>query len=1072
MRPSARAFAFFFSFLITAGGAQLYGQAADPAPGSPVGLPPSATRPGRDPNQPIDEEYTRKIREYTTEPFFLSSLVDYLPASATVPTPKAVLGDIAGARNNLPYSKEVYTYMRMLAKATPRVRAYSIGTTEEGREMIAVAVASESLFTNLDRNKANLAKLADPRSINMDDAEAARIVEQTTPVYYITGTIHSPESGAPTALMELAYRLAVDESPYIRNIRDHLITLITPVVEVDGRDRQVDLFRWKMAHPGETAPPLLYWGHYVAHDNNRDAMALTLKLSQNVLDTYLEWKAQVLHDLHESVPYLYDNTVGDGPYNAWLDPLLTNEWQMIGWNNVQEMTRLGMPGVFTHGNFDTWSPGYLMFMAATHNGISRLYETFGNGGTAETVERTLSPTETSRTWYRQSPPLPKVKWSLRNNNNYEETGLLVSLSYFANNRQQFLENFYEKSKRSVLKARTEGPAAYILPADDRRPGAQAELLRILQKQHVEISRATSAFSVLVPVPRPRTPPTSSAPSGARPADSLRRTDSLHVAGGVRPADKPPVADSTRRGDSSRVADSLRSATTPFDTLPLSVQRTELRQFATGSYIIRMNQPYSRIADALLDYQYWSPSDPQRTPYDDTGWTFPESFSVRSVRVTDPRVLAVPMETVTGEIKAPGGITGNGTVFAINHNADNALATLRYRIKDADFQIAEQPFEAAGQKFGRGSFIVRRISRGDLDKAARELGLKVYALDAAPSIPLHPARAPRVAIMHTWISTQTEGWWRQAFDFLHIPYTYISTQDAAVDGNLNAKYDVIIFPPGGGSPQTIVAGLPMWRNPMPWKKTELTPNMVVDQTDDIRPGLGLRGVDNLSTFVKNGGVLVTVENTADMAVTFGLASGVSLNTAARLHVVGSLLRIKVMDDASPLAYGIRDSLAVYSDDGSSFSVTNVLGTRGGRFPDSVTARPTGRGTADDVDAPQGRFPLDPRNDVAQRRPVQPWQAAPVTDEQLRNPLAIIPPALRPRVILRFADQRDLLASGLLDGSDVAQRPVVVDVPLAKGHVILFANNPVYRGETIGSYFLVFNALLNFDHLDTGRKLDQR
>jgi len=936
---------------------------------------------------------------------------------------------------------------------------------------------------NLDRNKANLAKLSDPRTINMDDAEAARLVTQTTPVYYITGTIHSPESGAPTALMELAYRLAVDESPYIRNIRDHLITLITPIVEVDGRDRQVDLFRWRMAHPGETAPPLLYWGHYVGHDNNRDAMALTLKLSQNVLDVYLDWKAQVLHDLHESVPYLYDNTVGDGPYNAWLDPILTNEWQMIGWNNVQEMTRLGMPGVFTHGNFDTWSPGYLMFMAATHNGISRLYETFGNGGTAETVERTLSPTETSRTWYRQSPPLPKVKWSLRNNNNYEQTGLLVSLSYFANNRQQFLENFYEKSKRSILKARVEGPAAYILPADDRRPGAQAELLRILQKQHVEISRATAPFSVLVPVPRPRTPPSPNAPSGDRPADSLKRTDTTRVADRprvadtLRVADRPRVADSARVADRPRVGDSARADTikppiTPFDTLPLSVQRTELRQFPSGSYIIRMDQPYSRIADALLDYQYWSPSDPQRTPYDDTGWTFPENFAVRSVRVTDPKVLAVPMESVTGEIKAPGGVVGSGTVFAINHNADNALATLRYRLRDADFQIAEQPFEAAGQKFGRGSFIVRRISSGDLDKVARELGLKVYALDAAPSVPVHPARAPRVAIMHTWISTQTEGWWRQAFDFLHIPYSYISVQNAAADPNLNAKYDVIIFPPGGGSPQSIVAGLPMWRNPMPWKKTALTPNMGIDETDDIRPGLGLKGVDNLSTFVKNGGVLVTVENTAEMAVTFGLASGVSLNTAGRLHVVGSLLRSKVVDDASPLAYGIRDSLALYSDDGSSFSVTNVLGARGGRFADSATARATGRGTADDVDAPQGRLPLDPRNDVARRKPVEPWQAAPVTDEQLRNPLAVIPPALRPRVVLRFSDQRELLASGLLDGSDVAQRPVVVDVPLAKGHVILFANNPIYRGMTIGSYFLVFNALLNFDRLDTGRKLDQR
>ena len=1007
----------------------------------------SATRPGRDPRQPIDEEYTRKIKEYTTEPFFLSPLVDYLPASATVPTPKAVLGDIAGARNNLPYSKEVYTYMRMLAKATPRVKVYSIGTTEEGREMIAVAVASDSLMANLEQNKANLAKLADPRSIGMDDGEAARLVTQTTPVYYITGTIHSPESGAPTALMELAYRLAVDESPYVKNIRDHLITLITPIVEVDGRDREVDLFRWHMAHPGETAPPLLYWGHYVAHDNNRDAMAMTLKLSENVMNTYIDWKAQVLHDLHESVPYLYDNTVGDGPYNAWLDPLLTNEWQMIGWNNVQEMTRLGMPGVFTHGNFDTWSPGYLMFMAATHNGISRLYETFGNGGTAETLERTLSPTETSRTWYRQNPPLPRVKWSLRNNNNYEQTGLLVSLNYFANNRQQFLENFYEKSKRSVLKPHMEGPAAYILPADERRPGAQAELLRILQKQHVEISRATSPFSVMVPVPRPRPTPPST--------------------GGA-----PGSTDSTRRTDSARVADTLRMPASAFDTLPLSVQRTEMRQFPAGSYIIRMDQPYSRIADALLDYQYWSPSDPQRTPYDDTGWTFPENFAVRSVRVTDPKVLSAPMETVSGEITAPGGVIGSGAVFAINHNADNALATLRYRLKGADFQIAEQPFESAGQKFGRGSFIIRRVSAGDLDKATRELGIKAYALSASPSVPSHPARAPRVAIMHTWVSTQTEGWWRQAFDFLHIPYSYISTQDAAKDPNLNAKYDVILFPPGGGSPQSILAGLPMWRNPMPWKKTELTPNMGIDETDDIRPGLGGNGVNNLVTFVKNGGVLVTVENTAEMAVTFGLASGVSVNNPPRLHVVGSLLRTRVVDDASPLAYGIRDSLAVYSDDGSSFSITNVLGTRGGRFADSSTARPTGRGTADELDLPQGRAPLDPRFDVPQRRPLQPWQAAPVTDEQMRNPLSVIPPALRPRVVLRFADQRELLASGLLDGSDVAQRPVVVDVPLAKGHVVLFANNPMYRGETIGSYFLVLNALLSFDRLDTGRKLDPR
>ena len=129
-------------------------------------------KPGRDPNQPVDEEYTRKIREYTTEPYFSSPLVDYLPASQTVPTPKAVIGDIAGAPGKLPYTADVNRYMHMLEKASPRVRVYSIGTSEEGREMIAVAVASEKLLAQLDENRARLAKLADPRTINLDVSEA------------------------------------------------------------------------------------------------------------------------------------------------------------------------------------------------------------------------------------------------------------------------------------------------------------------------------------------------------------------------------------------------------------------------------------------------------------------------------------------------------------------------------------------------------------------------------------------------------------------------------------------------------------------------------------------------------------------------------------------------------------------------------------------------------------------------------------------------------------------------------------------------------------------------------------
>ncbi len=988
---------------------------------------PGDIRPGPAPGQPIDSAYSKKIRQYTTEPFFLSPLVDYLPASGTVPTPQAVLGDIAGAPNILPYSADVYRYLRMLEKASPRVKVFSIGRTEENREMIAVAVASDSLIAHLEGNRAKLAQLADPRTIQMNDAQAMQLEESATPIYYITGTIHSPEAGAPTALMELAYRLAVDESPYIQNIRNHLITLITPVVEVDGRDRQVDLFRWHLAHPNDTWPNLVYWGHYVAHDNNRDAMGLTLKLSQNVLATFVDQKAQLIHDLHESVPYLYDNTVGDGPYNAWLDPLLTNEWQLIGWNNVQEMTRFGMPGVFAFGQFDTWSPGYLMFMAATHNGVSRLYETFGNGGSAETLERTLSPTETARTWWRQNPPLPRVKWSLRNNNNYEETGILVSLSYIANNRVKTLQNFYERAKRSILKPRNEGPAAYVFPGGSPRPGAQAALLRILQKQYVEISQATTPFTVKIQAPRPR--------------------------GGAS-------RDSAAARDSSAKRDSV-------------VTRT----FPAGSYLVRMDQPYSRIADALLDYQYWSPDDPQKTPYDDTGWTFPEGFGVEAVRVTDTTVLAATMETVKGEIRALGGIVDTvrtGRVFAINANGDNGLAILRYRLKDADIQAAEEPFEAAGRKFNRGSLLIRNAAAASLDQLGKELGLSAYALDQAPGVKTHPVRAARIAILHTWIGTQTEGWWRQAFDLMGIPYSYISVQTVAATPDLNARYDVILFPPAGGNPQSIVSGLPMWRNPMPWKKTAETPNIgVIDQTDDIRPGLGWQGLQNLQQFVSRGGVLVTAENTTSFAIQYGFTSGVAANPAGRSRVVGSLLRSRLADNASPITYGVPDSLAVFSDDGQSLTVGNTLSGRGGSRFGEAEGRPTGRGTSDDPDVPQGRPALAPEFQAPTPPKVDPWQAAPLTNEQLRNPIGIIPPEQRPRVALRFSGQKDLLVSGLLQGgSELAERPVVVDVPRDKGHVVLFTINPIYRGETVGSYALVLNTIMHFDNLNAGRKLDEK
>src|SRR5262249_6707607 len=179
--------------------------------------------------------------------------------------------------------------------------------------------------------------------------------------------------------------------------------------------------------------------------------------------------------------------------------------------------------------------------------------------------------------------------------------------------------------------------------------------------------------------------------------------------------------------------------------------SEPRPFPAGSFLVRMDQPYSRVADMLLDYQYWSPNDPQRRPYDDTGWTFGELFGVQVVRVSDRKVLEVPVERVR-DVRAPGGVTGSGSIFAVDHNAEAALATLRYRFKDASIEAAEEPFEAGGRKYRRGAFVIKNVPSGDLQSAAAELGLSIQALPSAPKVATHPVRAPRVALVHTWLTT--------------------------------------------------------------------------------------------------------------------------------------------------------------------------------------------------------------------------------------------------------------------------------------------------------------------------------
>jgi hypothetical protein len=330
---------------------------------------------------------------------------------------------------------------------------------------------------------------------------------KTKPIYTISGGLHSGELGPPEMLMELAYRLATEDSPLIQKIRDNVIVAIMPVVDPDGRDRSID---WYYAHNIDITDytkmsQVPYWGKYIKHDNNRDINYSAMG-NQNFLRWYLQWHPEIIHDLHESVPFLYVYS-GQAPQNPLWNPIVYGELPMLSNWDMTQLTRYGMPGVWTHGYVDAWSPGYVAQMATNHNALMRFYEIFGNAG-ATTMERTVTQTNpailgsggrfgnlSKREWYRPDPPYKTVLWSMRDNTNYAETGVLTSLQFVSNFPQQMLDEFYVKSRDAVSAGTKDAPYGYIVPANQEDMTRVAFVIHILRMQGIEVGRAKAAVKL-------------------------------------------------------------------------------------------------------------------------------------------------------------------------------------------------------------------------------------------------------------------------------------------------------------------------------------------------------------------------------------------------------------------------------------------------------------------------------------------------------------------------------------------------------------------------------------------------
>lgn len=906
--------------------------------------------------QPQDEDFARDVKAWTTRPEFLSPLVDHLPRVPGVPTPREILGHHVGAPRQLTHYADIVRYYRALAAATPRVRVMNIGKTDEGRDCVVVAIASEETMRDIERYRGYLAQLADPRGLT--EAQAREVIAQAKPIYHVMGGLHSGETGPPEMLMELAYRLATEDSPLVQKIRDNIIVTITPVAEPDGRDRYVDwYYAYKVDETGEDdnmgGPP--YWGKYVFHDNNRD-INYSQAITRNLLAWYLQWHPPVMHDIHESVPFLFTFS-GQAPQNPSLDPILYGELPWFSNFEMAQAMKYGMPGVWTHAFVDMWSPGYFGFMASNHNGLLRMYEVFGNGG-ANTMKRKvdrgegggMGGSQTSREWYRPMPPYKEVEWSIRNNVNYAETSVLSALQLTAAFPQVILENFYQKSRNAVESGKKEAPYAFIIPGGQRDATRVAFLVNILRLQGIEVGRATS---------------------------QLKLSDGTY-----------PV----------------------------------------GSLVIRRDQPYGRLAKILLEKQVFP--DANLRTYDDSGWTMGLATQTEVKDTSDKAVLDARLEPVNElkpetrvlEGESPGprvsvpankNTVARASVAANNKNTSarpsaaaiaalangtTNLVTLRYRMKDAKVRATGAAFKAGGVDVPAGSLVFDGQTEPAVLDAAKDLGLEIARLSTAPTVAMHDVDLPRLAVFSTWGSTQEVGWVRYALDRYGVAYDLIY-KERVRQGRLRAAYDVILIPSQSGSGKRLVFDLEPKAKPLAYVKSQAFPSLGgYGESEDITGGMGLQGVTELQQFVEQGGLLVTLGAASFFPPEFGLTRRVdAMRPSPQFYAPGPIVQAEILRNASPIFYGYdRKALPVR------------------------------------------------------------WAG---------GPLLRVPDADKGQVLMQFPGGEASVLSGLMKGAaELRNRPAIVQVPVGKGRVVLFATNPCYRWQNLGEFNMLFNSILFWNDLE--------
>ncbi|MBK8646468.1 MAG: hypothetical protein IPN16_07995 [Gemmatimonadetes bacterium] len=872
------------------------------------------------------------------------------------PHPREVLGHEVGADRQLADWGQIGAYFTRLA-ASPAVRVDTLGLTTAGLPFLAVAISHPDNMRRLEEIRRNEARLADPRGLSAE--EEARLVREQPAVVLISMNIHATEIASSQMSMELAWRLATNDTlqAALRNV----VLLMFPSMNPDGQQMITEWYRKGVGTRWEGGPIPWLYHPYVGHDNNRDWYMVTQRETRLATDfLYTRWFPQVVYDVHQMgnsgmrifVPPMVD------PVNPNLDPLIVRGINLIGAQMSWALEQAGKQGVGDGVLYDLWWHGGFRGTPTRHNMVALLTEAASVRIASPIVQKPEELTGHSRGLPRYEMrtsfpnPWPGGTWRLRDIVDYELIAAEALVKFASRQREELVRGFVQMGRRQVALGASASPRAFLIPKAQRDPGAARQLLQVLQ------------------------------------------------VGGV-----------------------------------------ELRD-AKDAWVVRMDQPYRAHAKDLLEVQRFPaverfPGGPVERPYDVAGWTLPFQLGVRVMESDTIPPGSLPLlPSVETTACVPPERTGAkiGAWFVLDARDTESYRLVMQAVRAGwTVRVGTERYHVPGfgTGFPAGTFYVRRgggprgrtrlgapqsfpspdvaasagalappqrSSLGGLAPRPRTPGAQRggvdIALECRPSLDVIPrteplAKLPRIALYRPWTASMDEGWTRWLFDQHDVPY--ITIVDSTVKaGRLRDQFDVVLVPD---------MSLREARSGM---STAAVPAAYAG-------GLGDAGLSELARFVSDGGTLLLLDHAAEIGTSAlgvpvslttvrgradgdGEGRGGSTGSAGResLYAPGSILRVLV-DTTQRLAAGLGDSAAVY-------------------FTNSVT-----------FDVPPGS-------------PARPLLRYPVRGSEI-------------------------LMSGFLQGAqEIAGKAAAVDVPMGRGRVIMFGFRPQYRGQSVGTFKVLFNALL--------------